>query len=57
LGVVTGAIMGLGMHLGRNAVNRAKRKVYWFAHEFLNRFKQAHGHVTCMDLMGCDFTT
>jgi C_GCAxxG_C_C family probable redox protein len=56
-GAVTGAVMGLGMHLGRNEVNKQERTAYWFAHEFLNRFTQAHGHVTCRDLTGCDFTT
>jgi hypothetical protein len=50
--------MALGLKFGRNEVGtKQTRKPYWFASEFLKRFKKEHGHVTCRELTGCDFNT
>jgi C_GCAxxG_C_C family probable redox protein len=54
-GAVTGGVMGLGIHLGWNEVNRQERKAYWFAQEFLDRFERKQGSLTSRELTGCDF--
>ena len=56
-GAISGAIMALGLKLGRNTVNKQKMNPYSFAFEFLERFKKEFGHVMCRELTGCDFTT
>jgi C_GCAxxG_C_C family probable redox protein len=56
-GAVSGGVMALGIKFGRNQVEKQEKKAYWFALEFLNRFKKEHGHLTCRELTGCDFNT
>ncbi|UCE95575.1 MAG: C_GCAxxG_C_C family protein [Candidatus Bathyarchaeota archaeon] len=56
-GAVSGGILALGIRFGRNIVKKEERKAYWFALEFLNRFKKEHRHLTCRELTGCDFNT
>ncbi|MCK4933480.1 C_GCAxxG_C_C family protein [Candidatus Bathyarchaeota archaeon] len=56
-GAISGAIMGLGLKFGRNEVEKKDDKPYWFAFEFLKRFRKEWGYVTCRELTGCDFST
>jgi C_GCAxxG_C_C family probable redox protein len=56
-GAVTGGVMGLGIHLGRDEAKKHDRKAYWFAQGFLERFEKKHGALTCRELTGCDFAT
>ena len=56
-GAVSGAILALGLKFGRNDAKKDGVKPYWFALDFLKRFKTEYGCVTCRELTGCDFNT
>jgi C_GCAxxG_C_C family probable redox protein len=54
-GAVTGAMMGLGVRYGRDKVEPIKeRRPYWYATEFLNRFREEHGELRCPALLELD---
>ncbi len=55
-GVVTGAIMVIGLAYGRTKVEdkRAPEKTNEVSLAFLERFKRRHYTVLCRDLLGCD---
>lgn len=56
-GAISGAIMALGIKFGRNQVDNQGIKSYWFATEFVNRFKKEHEYLNCRELTGCDFSS
>jgi len=54
-GAVTGAVLGLGIKYGRDKVGPIQDwRPYWYATEFLERFKQEHGELTCPGLLELD---
>lgn len=58
-GVVTGAIMVLGLHFGdETSVKSAGRKtVYAAVIEFLKQFEKLNRTLSCRELLGCDVNT
>lgn len=56
-GAVSGGIMGLGLKFGRNEAKEKGVKPYWYASDFLKRFKTEFGCTSCRELTGCDFNT
>lgn len=58
-GVVTGAIMGLGLKFftSEGDVQQSKIKVYEIVREFKKRFERQHGSIICRELLGCDIST
>lgn len=58
-GAVTGAIMVIGLHFGdEGSVKSAGRKaVYTAVQDFIGKFEQLHGTLSCRDLLGCDVNT
>ena len=58
-GVVTGAFMALGLARGgaRPADKETKEQTYVIALEFVKRFMERNGSITCRDLLGCDIGT
>jgi C_GCAxxG_C_C family probable redox protein len=58
-GAVTGGIMVIGLKYGRILPDDqdSKERTYRLVLDFVNRFKQMHGHVSCKALLGCDIDT
>jgi len=58
-GALTGAFLVIGLKHGRvRAEDAAARdKTYALVNEFTGRFTARHGHVKCLDLLGCDIGT
>jgi C_GCAxxG_C_C family probable redox protein len=58
-GAVTGALMTIGLARGSRlpADKEAKEGTYLVALEFVKRFMERHGSITCRDLLGCDIGT
>jgi len=56
-GCVTGALMGIGLRLGRTRSTEDRQKAYSAATDFLNGFEKRFGSLTCRDLIGCDLRT
>lgn len=57
-GVVTGALMALGLEFGYISVDSAQSKadLYSKANRFINEFKERNGSDNCNDLTGYDIT-
>ncbi|WP_428571604.1 C-GCAxxG-C-C family (seleno)protein [Pseudodesulfovibrio sp.] len=55
-GVVTGAIMGIGLYAGRAEEGEDHEVPYAMVQEFLDRFYDRYGAINCYDLIECDFT-
>lgn len=57
-GAAAGAVMGLGLRFGRSEVEELPegRRPYWYATEFMERFREARGATTCADLTGLDLS-
>ncbi len=54
-GAITGAVIGLGIRYGRDKVEPIKdRRPYWYAQEFLKRFKKEHNALSCPALLELD---
>jgi C_GCAxxG_C_C family probable redox protein len=53
-GAVTGALMVIGLKYGKTEAKdeAAKDKSYALAREFVRRFKDKHGSMTCLGLLG-----
>ena len=51
-GAVSGAVLVIGLKHG-DAKEAGNAKTL----EYMNRFKEKHGSVTCRDLLGCDIST
>jgi len=56
-GAINGGITALGLKFGRNDVKKRVANPYWFGRELLERFEKEFGHITCLELTGCDFST
>lgn len=57
-GVVTGAIMALGLKYGYTVFsNEAKEKVYSIVRDFITRFKEKNNSILCRELLGADINT
>jgi len=57
-GVVTGALMALGLKYGMTQADaQAKERMYALAQEFMRRFEQQYGVLTCKGLLGLDLST
>lgn len=55
-GVVSGALMAIGLLWGRNRSGESKDKCYAEASLFIDDFKQKFGSINCFDLTGLDFS-
>lgn len=57
-GAIIGAMLVLGMKYGNSAANQQLQKDVLNAKraEFLDKFKKAHTHFACRDLIGYDFS-
>jgi C_GCAxxG_C_C family probable redox protein len=58
-GVVTGALMTIGLARGNRLPSdkETKERTYLIALEFVKRFMERNGSITCRDLLGCDIGT
>lgn len=56
-GAVTGAIMGLGMILGRSQAGESVEPVYAATQRFMGEFEREFGSRDCHVLLGCDLGT
>jgi C_GCAxxG_C_C family probable redox protein len=58
-GAATGALMVIGLRYGRVKAEdtEAKDKTYAVVQEFIRKFKARHGHLRCLNLLGCDIGT
>jgi len=58
-GAVTGAFMVIGLKYGKTRAEdeAAKEKTYQVVREFVSRFKECNGSITCRELLGCDIST
>jgi C_GCAxxG_C_C family probable redox protein len=58
-GAVTGALMVIGAKHGRTSAgdDTAKQKTYEMSREFMRRFTERHGSITCRDLLDVDIST
>jgi len=56
-GCVTGALMHIGLKLGRMQCTGDREKAYAAATSFLNSFELKFGSLICYELIGCDFRT
>jgi len=58
-GAVSGAIVAIGIKYGRGeGEDKAKaEETYARAAEFMAKFKERHGSVSCRELTGCDLRT
>ena len=55
-GVVSGALMAIGLLWGRNRSGESKDKCYAEASLFIDDFKQKFGSINCFELSGLDFS-
>jgi C_GCAxxG_C_C family probable redox protein len=58
-GAVTGACMVIGGKCGMvdPANSPAKERTYAIVNDFVERFRNLHGSIICLDLLGCDMGT
>lgn len=56
-GAVNGGIMALGLLFGRDDGEGPPDGAYDKVRTFLQRFSDAHGSCTCLELTGCDLST
>lgn len=58
-GAVSGALMVLGLELGRGSLEDkdAKEKTYSFVREFVDRFEEKNKSIFCKELLGFDIST
>jgi C_GCAxxG_C_C family probable redox protein len=58
-GAVTGACMAIGAQHGMaNPANpQAKEDTYALVAEFMQRFRELHSSIICLDLLGCEMAT
>lgn len=56
-GALTGAIMGLGLALGRSQAGESVKLSYAATHRLVGEFEQEFGARDCHDLLGCDLGT
>jgi len=56
-GAVTGAIMGMGLTLGRSHSDESMSPVYEATQRLIAKFEQEFGSRDCHELLGCDLGT
>jgi C_GCAxxG_C_C family probable redox protein len=58
-GAVTGACMAIGAQYGMvdSANPQAKEHTYALVADFMQRFREMHSSIICLDLLGCDMGT
>ena len=56
-GALTGAIMGLGLSLGRSSAGQAANAAYSATQELVRAFEAEFGGRNCDELLGCDIGT
>jgi len=56
-GCVTGALMAVGLRLGRTKNTEERDRAYSATTSFLNTFEHRFGSLMCHDLTGCDLRT
>jgi len=56
-GALTGAIMGLGLSLGRSEAGQPVHESYAATRELVKAFEQEFGARNCDELLGCDLGT
>ncbi len=58
-GAITGAMMVLGLHCGRDgdSISALKKNSCDLAREFLSRFEDRNGSIDCCDLLGVNIST
>lgn len=56
-GALTGAMMGVGLALGRSAANQSVQPVYEVTQRLIREFEQEFGARNCDQLLGCDLNT
>ena len=53
-GALTGAILGLGLALGRDTPTAGDRPPHWYARRMAEVFEEAAGSLTCPGVLGLD---
>ena len=58
-GAISGSVMALGLVYGRKDPKDTgtKEKTYGIVDEYLKKFKEKYGTLTCRELTGCDMLT
>jgi C_GCAxxG_C_C family probable redox protein len=58
-GAVSGAVMVLGLAYGGGGPHQieAKQRAYRLSREFMDRFREKHGSIRCIELIGCNPST
>jgi C_GCAxxG_C_C family probable redox protein len=56
-GALTGAMMGIGLALGRSEANQSLQPAYVATQRLVREFEQAFGTRACHELLGCDLAT
>jgi C_GCAxxG_C_C family probable redox protein len=56
-GALTGAVMGLGLALGRSDPSESLKSVYMATHRLVREFESEFGARDCDKLLGCDIGT
>lgn len=53
-GAFTGAVMGLGLALGRDRPVAGERAPHWYSKKMAEAFEEAEGSLTCPGILGLD---
>jgi len=53
-GAFTGAVMGLGLALGRDRPGTGERVPHWYSQRMAKTFEEAEGSLTCPGILGLD---
>ena len=56
-GALSGAIMGIGLLVGRDSPAGSVDPAYAIAQKLISAFEKQHGSVNCRQLIGCDLAT
>lgn len=56
-GALTGAVMGVGLSLGRNSSGETVQAAYAVTQKLIQEFESEFGARNCDDLLGCDLAT
>lgn len=56
-GALTGAMMGVGLALGRSEGNQSAQPAYEVTQQLMREFEQEFGARDCHKLLGCDLNT
>jgi C_GCAxxG_C_C family probable redox protein len=56
-GAISGAIMGLGLAIGRDSPEKSVEETYVLVRELIERFEDKFGSRNCQQLTGCNLST